>query len=260
MQLETFDGIDGRYGAVVLSPHLDDAALSCGALIANRTAARQPTLVVTFCSAAPDPASQFNTIAREFHAEWNLAPDEVVAARLREDAAAMAALGADYCYAGMTDAIYRAPESYVDRSTLYATPVPDDPLFAEVRRLLRLLLDRAPHATIYAPLAVGDHVDHRVTFAEVLAADHPRAVFYEDINYALIPGAVEARLAAIGRPMVPATADVTAGMDAKIAAIRAYASQQVALFGDPADMPRQIRDYAAGLLPGGYGERVWRLS
>ncbi len=41
------------YRHIVLSPHLDDAALSCGGFIARMTAAGERVLVVNVCSGIP---------------------------------------------------------------------------------------------------------------------------------------------------------------------------------------------------------------
>lgn len=258
-RLTDFDADLTRYSRVYFSPHLDDAALSCGGAIA---ATPEQTLVVTLCTAPPPPDTIFNAVAVEFHAEWELAPDEVLRARLNEDAAAMAILSVDYAYAGWLDAIYRVPEAYSSRATLYRPPVPADPLLPQVRDLLTMLIERAPHAMMYVPLGVGHHVDHLAVFEAALACPPNRVAFYDDINYALIPGAVERRLAEIGKPLA---ADLVPfdrpSLQAKIAAIAAYRSQMAALFGGTTAMEAAITAYHAALAQnrGGYAERIWRI-
>lgn len=247
------------YARVYLSPHLDDAALSCGGAIAM---APERTLVITLCTAPPPPGSVFNAVAVEFHAEWGLAPDEVLRVRLEEDAAAMNILGVNYVYAGWLDAIYRMPEAYFSRATLYRPPVPDDPLPSQARDLLTMLIERAPDATIYAPLGVGDHVDHLAVFQAALACPPDRIAFYDDINYALTPGAVEQRLAAIGQSLVAELVPFNiSALRTKIAAIAAYRSQMAALFGETAAMDAAITAYHAALAQdrSGYAERIWRI-
>ncbi len=258
-RLTDFDADLTRYSRVYLSPHLDDAALSCGGAIAT---APEQTLVVTLCTAPPPPDTIFNAVAVEFHAEWGLAPDEVLRVRLNEDAAAMAILGVNYVYAGWLDAIYRVPEAYSSRATLYRPPVPTDPLLPQVRDLLTMLIERAPHAMMYVPLGVGHHVDHLAVFEAALVCPPNRIAFYDDINYALIPGAVEQRLAEIGKPLV---ADLVPfdlpALQTKIAAIAAYRSQMAALFGGTTAMEAAITAYHAALAQnrGGYAERIWRI-
>ncbi|MCS6839861.1 MAG: PIG-L family deacetylase [Roseiflexus sp.] len=248
-----------RYTRVYLSPHLDDAALSCGGAIA---AAPGRTLVITLCTAPPPPGAIFSAVALEFHAEWGLAPDEALHVRWAEDAAAMAILGVDYVYAGWLDAIYRLPDVYCSRAMLYRPPVPDDPVLPQARNLLRMLIECAPHATVYAPLGVGNHVDHLAVFEATVACPPDRIAFYDDVNYALTPGAVEQRLAAIGKTLVAELVPFgTTALRTKIAAIAAYRSQMAALFGGTAAMEAAISAYHATLAQdrGGYAERIWRI-
>ena len=74
MRIEDFDQIQAGYRHIYLSPHLDDAALSCGGGIAAQRAAGERVLVVTFCTGAPAPDMQFSDLAQEFHRKWGLAP------------------------------------------------------------------------------------------------------------------------------------------------------------------------------------------
>jgi LmbE family N-acetylglucosaminyl deacetylase len=82
--------------AVYLSPHLDDAALSCGGQIAQQTAAGLPVLIVTLMAGDP-PARPLSPFAQQLHTRWQLhdAPT-AVAARRAEDTAACRHLAAEY--------------------------------------------------------------------------------------------------------------------------------------------------------------------
>src|SRR5262245_18872318 len=159
MRIKDLDQVQVGYDHIYLSPHLDDAALSCGGAIAAQRAAGQRVLVATLCTATPDPAMRFSDLALEFHRIWGLDPAEVVAARLREERRALEILDADSYWAGMLDAIYRYPEAYNTRGSLFNAPAPDDPLFPMLRQFIGDLRQRQPGATFYAPLGVGSHVD-----------------------------------------------------------------------------------------------------
>jgi LmbE family N-acetylglucosaminyl deacetylase len=249
------------YRHIYLSPHLDDAALSCGGRIVTQLQAGEAPLVVTFCTASPPPEGPFSDLAREFHAQWGLTPDRAVGARLEEDRHAMERLGCDYHWARALDAIYRYPEAYHSRESLFGSPAPADPLFATLRRLIGELRERFPAATFYAPLGVGSHVDHLVTFAAVreLLGD---AWFYEDLHYVAQPGALEQRMAALAGRLESSSTAIDAALATKIGAIHAYASQLLELFGGPEAMERTIAEYAHKVRPAGaeYGERVWRVA
>lgn len=259
MHYEDLQHIRGSYEHVYLSPHLDDAVLSCGGAIAWHESSGARSLVVTLCTVAPPADGPFSDLAHEFHAEWGLSPAEVVTARLHEDDLAMEWLGVDYLHAGMLDALYRHPAAYNSRAALFGTPAADDPLGDALLSLITTLRQRMPDATFYAPLGVGMHVDHQLTYAAALATGGESVAWYEDIPYALQPDVLQHRLDALHAPFVPSIINIDATLTRKIRAIAAYESQLVALFGGRADMEQQVRAYAEDLRPevGTYGERLW---
>lgn len=254
MRIHDLHTIDSRYERIFISPHLDDAALSCGGALVQA-----PSLVVTICTGAPGADRPMSGLAREIHAEWGLAPEEAVTARLQEDARAMETLAADYYWAGLLDAIYRVPEAYDSRDRLFGDPQPGDPLGPALRRLLEALAGCAPRAQFYAPLGVGRHVDHLLTHAAARETLPPgRLWFYEDIPYVISdPRGLERRLAKLGGRWEPQTVEIGRSLERKLDAIAAYASQMEALFGGPAAMRERVADYAASVGPGG-AERLWR--
>jgi LmbE family N-acetylglucosaminyl deacetylase len=256
--------LSSAYEHIYLSPHLDDAALSCGGTIAHQRAAGAAVLVVTICTGAPPAQGPFSELAHSFHAAWGLSPGEAVAARLREDEKAMAALDVDALWVGELDAIYRHPAAYSSRESLFGAPAPDDPLLATVRRLAADLRARMPAATIYGPLGVGHHVDHQITYrAAVEAAGRPLA-FYEDFPYVARPGELERRLADLARGLSPRVTVVDGQLERKLAAIGAYASQMAELA--QSQLGRSVSyDEAMGVMAEAVtayeslvgGERVW---
>lgn len=253
-----------RYTHLYLSPHLDDAVLSCGGAIARHVAAGEQVLVVTICAGSPPPGTSFSPFAQQQHARWGLPPAEAVARRRAEDRAALALLGADALQLDLLDAIYRMPAAYVDDRTLFGPVAPDDPLAAALRPRLEALLDDHPGATIYAPLGVGQHVDHQAVYAVAarLATAGATVWFYEDVPYVLRPGALDARLAALGgrAQWEPVVVPLGAAVPQKIAAIAAYASQIATLFGDRERMGEAVAAYAEQVAPPGTepAERLWR--
>ncbi len=262
-----FERLTTEYDHVYISPHFDDAALSCGGAIARHIARHQRVLVVTACSATPPAGHSFSPFAQAMHTTWNLAPDQVVAERQREDVAALDCLGADGYLLNFLDAVYRLPERYASNDALFGAVAPDDPLRAELYDALRQITQRLPMAMVYAPLGVGNHVDHQLThdLAAELAREGVIMAFYEDFPYAAGAGAVNDRLrqlSARGRDFVPSVLDIDATLARKISAIEAYASQIGMLFGDATTMARRVHDYAEDLRPdvGTYGERLWLMQ
>ncbi len=269
MDYNSLQQLPAGYDHIYLSPHLDDAALCCGGAIAGQRAAGQRVLVINLCSSAPHPDALFSMLAREFHATWALSPEQVVAARLAEDAAALALLDADSLRAAMLDAIYRHPTAYASRETLFGLPAPDDPLLPALRTLLASLREQQPGAQFYAPLGVGSHVDHQITCRVALEQLGDRLALYEDFPYVTRTGELERRLAALDMPLRPRPIAIDATLSQKLAAVCCYASQMVELaqsqLGRLMDaaaateaMAEAVRDYARSVDPAeGYSERLW---
>lgn len=163
---------------VVLSPHLDDAVLSIGGLIGREVAAGRSVEVWTCFTAGP-PLESIPEERRVF-GDYS--------SRLSEDQRALAVLGAEKRWLDLHERIWRNPPLARTLHVFHTPPREGD--FSElskIREVVRGLLDGA--ALIYAPLAIGHHVDHtEVTVAvlrELLARDaFDRVRFYED-PYAL---------------------------------------------------------------------------
>ncbi len=244
---------------IVLSPHLDDVALSIGGAIARFTLENQRILVVTIAAGAPPPGSLPSPFAASLHRAWGLDAVDAVARRRREDEAAMALLGAESWRLDLLDAVYRLPESYGSEAALLGEPATHDRLEIELIAALAPILAASPRALLLAPLAVGGHVDHRLVHraAIELARQDREVAFYEDFPYAARPGAVAERLDAIGAALEPTIVDITATLDRKIAAILAYTSQIEALFGDREQARAAIAAYALAAGSSGPAERLW---
>lgn len=242
------------YAHIVLSPHLDDAALSFGGSIAALTTKKRPVLVVTVCAGMPSPLDPVNDLAAELTgrsaASW-------IQARRREEARSMAELNADYYLNTALDAIFRHPDAYNSREALFALPVQEDSLHAHAFGLAALLLSLAPEAIFYAPLGAGGHVDHRIVCAAALRAlPRERTFFYEDFPYLRDEGVVEARaeeLRAKGFDLQrqPRPRSIEATRAKKIRAVAAYKSQIDGLFGSPTFMRRALREQSE--------EALWRV-
>lgn len=257
-----------RYDHIYISPHLDDAALSCGGAIASQVAAGEPALVVTLLAGdAPDPQSpdaalsgSLSPFAVELHARWGLGAAPM-AGRRAEDRLALEALGASALHLPFLDAIYRTgPDGrplYPSREAIFGPlHLSEERLVDELAQALAAL---PPAARVYAPLGVGGHVDHILARLAV-ERWHPAQTglwYYEEYPYAEAP---EQTARALGgrawrEHLVPLTA---ADLQAKVEAIARYTSQINSLFADVADMRDRVRAQAARVAHGqGYAERFY---
>ena len=90
---------------VYLSPHLDDAVLSCGGLIWEQIRSGGNVEIWTICAGAP-PTGDLSGFAKELHERWGLGMDAVSKRRM-EDQVACRILGAGHKHYDIPDAIYR---------------------------------------------------------------------------------------------------------------------------------------------------------
>ena len=247
------------YDTIYLSPHLDDAVLSCGGRIASACARGERVLVVTLAAGDP-PATELTPLARSLHATWG-AGRELSALRRAEDRAASARLGADVLHWDVPDSLYRrTPDGRplcASLRSLFAPPLVAETALEEECR--RRLADLPPHGLLVAPLAVGGHINHRL--ARRVAERSPQAArggaaFYEDFPYVL---RWRALAKALGRQADWAP-DVLAleepAVAAKLEAIAAYATQVPSLFPGAGRLEKDVRTWARKVG----GERIWRRA
>ncbi len=167
-----------------LSPHLDDAVLSCGGVIAGQAETGDRVTILNLCAGDP-PDGPLSEFALDLHAQWGLGRDAVVHRR-EEDRLACKIVGADRVFFQVPDCIYRrSPQDgralYDSEGAIFGYPDPEEtPL---VRDLARAIAQAVPEgAQLVCPLAIGGHVDHRLTRAAAESLDVP-LLYYPDYPY-----------------------------------------------------------------------------
>lgn len=243
---------------IYLSPHLDDAVLSCGGRIWTQAQAGEGVVVITIFGGTPGPDASLSSFAREVEAHWG--QEESMERRRSEDLRALALLGAEPVHWPYVDCIYRStPDGrfpYADEATLWGEIDPSDAAMAdEVKnRIDRLAI--APAGECYVPIAIGRHIDHRIVRKAAEGSRHP-LVYYEDFPYARDPQAVRAAL----KPhrwepeLIPLSEQA---LQAKEAAIACYASQMSTFWTSPEEMAASVRTFAEQTGSGTPVERYWR--
>ena len=128
---------------IFLSPHYDDAALSCGGLIAQLSAAGEPAVVATLFGGKPD-YDQLSPFARMIHGR-PLASEDPIDQRRAEERHALALLGAESRQGDYLDCIYRQDATqtrwlYASEAALFGPVDPaDDALVDELAHCLAAL-------------------------------------------------------------------------------------------------------------------------
>ncbi len=178
---------------VYLSPHLDDAVISCGGLIARQTANDEKVTVVTVC-AGDTPVGELTPLAVELHRRWGGAGSPI-AARRAEDRMACGRLGASAVHLEVPDAVYRwaaGEPMYPEEAALFGSLHPADADL--LTRLATLLGEKCPaQARLYCPSVLGGHVDHRLTRMAAERLGRP-LWYYQDMPYAARGGLLPADL------------------------------------------------------------------
>jgi LmbE family N-acetylglucosaminyl deacetylase len=265
VELTSVKQIDRRYRHIYLSPHFDDVVMSCGGSIGLQTACGLQALVITAFSGIPSQVAH-NPLAEQTHQKMGLAndPRAVVEARRKEDAAAVSSLGADYLWLDLPDAIYRGnPPFYQNDEALFGEVASGDfPLEEQLAITLQEVMERAPTATLYAPLGIGHHVDHQLCCSAAYRLAQPGAnvKFYEDFPYVATAGSLERRVRELGGVLEPELVEVSGALRLKEEAIAKYTSQVRQLFGSASKMERAVEDYMGALratYPGIQIERYW---
>ena len=220
---------------VFLSPHYDDIALSGGGTAALTSRGGQPADVALIFGDHPDPTEPLTRFAQRMHEQWGMDAASVIAGRRAEEAAASAILGTHDLFLPFRDAIYRG-ERYTSNPVLFGSPADDEfELPQRIAHAAGLSGAAEPSVRVYAPLAVGFHVDHQLVYRSGLdlASAGWDVWFYEDLPYALIEGARDRRIDAIAGEVQPGPlVDVESAWDEKISAIMAYPSQLETIFTD----------------------------
>ena len=236
------EAIEQGVPLVVLSPHLDDAVLSCGALLIHAASRTSVTVATLFTEAGPPP---YTLSARRYLRQVGAGDAQSLYRQRRaEDCAVLDSMGATWVHVGLTEAQYRQRNGEGNRGW-WVGLVPE---FRHLYPIYRLhvvsgrlapadagtlqdacafirRITNAGRALLLAPLGVGGHVDHVLTRTAALRSG-VRIAYYSDFPYnqrhspddAFVRrnGLVEARWSRL--------------IEAKADLIRAYRTQAHALF------------------------------
>lgn len=171
---------------IYLSPHLDDVALSVGGLLWEQSQGGEHVAVWTICGGDPPPGG-FSPFAESLHSRWETGI-EAMQTRRTEDIEACRTLGAKPIHFDISDCIYRrSPKTekhlYDSEDSLWIPVHPDEEeLIVQLTKSFKELLP--PDANVVCPLALGGHVDHRLTRSASERLGIP-LWFYADYPYVL---------------------------------------------------------------------------
>ncbi len=169
---------------VFISPHFDDAVLSCGGLIWELTQTGAQVEIWTVMAGFP-PDENYSAFARQNHAAWGAEGREAIKQRRQEDQAACQRLNADFHYFNWPDAIYRRLENgdpVVDSNQTLFNAAPEKGLVHDIGVTLKNAIPQ--HVQVAAPIGLGGHIDHRAV-CEAVKNQELAQVYYADYPYIL---------------------------------------------------------------------------
>lgn len=237
----------GYERVVALSPHLDDAALGCCALL-ERAARATVCVNTTVCCGDATIEPQLRREPTDADAlRAHLGPAD---ARRNEDKRAMRELGANYVHLGFADALHRRSPTTGDY--IYDSPrgkwdeprIDDATHIEQLFVVMRRICGNMGETLLVAPLGIGFHIDHAVAahVALRLRGEGIDVIFYEDFPYCIDPdigtnladtpsNAAERLGESLGTRLA-----LPLNVERKIEILRTYESQFPLLFDDVADI------------------------
>ncbi len=235
-------GLAPDSSVLAISPHPDDAALSCGGFLRCLSGV-EITLLTCFS----------HSIYAPFAGETPLTVESVHMIRSSEDEEYAHRINASRLDLELQDVSLR----YSDYSDWLQEKPKLDETFSKLTHLIVDVLSLKSYALILSPLAIGQHVDHYFVREAVrqIGLSHYQVLFYEDLPYGTRIGGVKAAFD-YARKVFPLgtcmNINITEFVKMKIADIGVYKSQIYSK-----DL-RDVVEYAAEL--GGidsYAERMW---
>lgn len=195
------DTLSSGASCLFLSPHLDDAVLSCGALMQTLVCSCPLTVATIFTAASPKP----HTIAARSFLRQCGAVDAATlyATRRAEDRSVLDALGVRHVHLGLVDAVFRRRDirsatvdrlgrvlpELVHRYPTYRFDVARGRIAPGDRTLIEGLCDevaelvrRTTARLLFAPIGVGSHVDHLIARTVAMRCS-AQVVYYADFPY-----------------------------------------------------------------------------
>jgi LmbE family N-acetylglucosaminyl deacetylase len=227
---------------IVLSPHLDDAALSCGALMMHAIQHTSVTVATLFTEGGDPP---YTLSARRYlHLTGSRSAKVLYQQRRTEDQEALEPFGVKWVHAGLTDALFRRrpfpgacplrarflPElahvypTYRLHVTAGHIAAADAGTLRDVCDVIQRLAGSGP-SVLLAPLGVGGHVDHVLVRSAAECSRSP-VVYYSDVPYNRQHPVHDAFIRRNG--LVESRWNDLAELKAKL--VRAYGTQVQALF------------------------------
>lgn len=178
-----------------ISPHLDDAVFSAGALMTKLAKHNKLVVVTIFTNAAGTPPTYS---AKQFLKQCMYdSAEKLFADRRAEDTEALKTLTKDIFHLGFTDSLWRKKSETVlgkllpEVDHVYPTyrwhtitgkiSSHDHPMIADIKQKLKeIITEKNP--VIFCPTGIGNHVDHVIT-SKICTDIFSNVIYWSDFPY-----------------------------------------------------------------------------
>lgn len=173
-----------------VSPHLDDAVLSCGVYIHKLVKSQNKVEIVTIFSGSKDSA-HLSYLAKKFNKRCHLAGNAMMLRR-QEDKRACKKSKITPIYLNLLECLYRdnvdGTPKYSNHKDIFRSDLSKEvDTIQLVISSLKKGLNLSKYDEIYIPLGIGRHIDHliaRLAIEKMLLPHNMMKIkYYEDIPY-----------------------------------------------------------------------------
>lgn len=226
---------------IFLSPHLDDAVLSCGGILWELV--QRGDVVEVWTVFAGDASLPLSDYAQSLHRRWAV-DENGMQVRREEDLAACRVLGVTARHFPFRDVIYRrftdgTPVVRRDED-LFQSPHPQE--LSLIDAVHSQLLERCPSgAVIVVPLTLGGHVDHRLVRAAAERLPNERW-YYADFPYITLHGLTDDRFVESNWKVRKIEVS-DCGLSAWQQAVACFRSQISTFWEDAGSMSAELQNY-----------------
>lgn len=230
--------------ALFISPHLDDAAFSCGGTAARLASLGWSVVISTvFTASVPDPRGFALTCQTD---KGIPASVDYMALRRAEDSAACAVLGARETWLDLPEAPHRGYESPPE---LFSGVIPGDEVCVAIEHNIANLVQRFNSDLVFVPQGLGGHVDH-IQVVEAVGRVVRRTpgleealLYYRDTPYAMRDPEAAPALGGVAG-MEETGTGIRRELPEKLRACEAYSSQLGFQFGGVRGMREALEGFA----------------
>lgn len=220
---------------VIVSPHMDDAALSMGGgILQNDSKVKIITL---------------------FGSNWTLdgiSPDSdrITKIRIAEEQSFIKKVKAEFIFCNLPEATMRGYSDWTMKCDLHK----DRELLEEIIAIINKNTESEDE--VYLPAAVGEHIDHTLVFESIKFLHNKNLRLYEDLPYATYGGTTE-RINKIKKTyqIIEHLINITDVIDEKLSCLKIYKSQLTQ------EDIGSVKKYAHNIENDeNFYERLWSLS